>query len=94
MATSDTTSNWSYKNTDRSNNNNNASKQKPNLPFYPAFCFRASATHFAWVKMGAADVHRLTRRLEYGGSSFFRVSLALPICLSNDNLEESALHLC
>ncbi|KAL4777457.1 hypothetical protein BDW60DRAFT_3350 [Aspergillus nidulans var. acristatus] len=71
MATSDTTSNWSYKNTDRSNNNNNASKQKPNLPFYPAFCFRASATHFAWVKMGAADVHRLTRRLEYGERGLF-----------------------
>lgn len=93
MATSDTTSNWSYKNKDRSNSNNNASKQKPKPPFYPAFCFIASPTHFAWVKMGAADVHRLTRRLEYGGSSF-RVFLALPICLSNDNLEESALHLC
>ncbi|CBF69879.1 hypothetical protein AN6240.2 [Aspergillus nidulans FGSC A4] len=71
MATSDTTSNWSYKNKDRSNNNNNASKQKPKLPFYPAFCFRASPTHFAWIKMGAADVHRLTRRLEYGERGLF-----------------------
>ncbi|KAL4754642.1 hypothetical protein BDW72DRAFT_115678 [Aspergillus terricola var. indicus] len=71
MATSDTISNWSYKNKDTSNNNNNVSKQKPHLPFYPAFCFRASPTHFAWVKMGAADIHRLTRRLEYGERDLF-----------------------
>lgn len=29
--------------------------------FYPAFCFKASPTHFTWVKMAAADVHRLQR---------------------------------
>ncbi|KAL6235212.1 hypothetical protein BDW75DRAFT_230498 [Aspergillus navahoensis] len=74
MATSDTTSNWSRKNKGRSNNNNtnnNAAEHKPYIPFYPAFCFRASPTHFAWVKMGAADVHRLTRRLEYGEQGLF-----------------------
>ena len=29
------------------------------LVYYPAFCFKASPTHFSWVKMAAADVHRL-----------------------------------
>ncbi|KAL4978507.1 hypothetical protein BDW66DRAFT_14857 [Aspergillus desertorum] len=71
MATSDITSNWSRKNKGRGINNNNAAKCKPHLPLYPAFCFRASPTHFAWVKMGAADVHRLTRRLEYGEQGLF-----------------------
>ncbi|KAJ5759558.1 hypothetical protein N7520_006714 [Penicillium odoratum] len=28
---------------------------------YPAFCFKASPTHFAWVKMAVADVHRLQK---------------------------------
>ncbi|QKX61530.1 uncharacterized protein TRUGW13939_08682 [Talaromyces rugulosus] len=28
-------------------------------PFYPAFCFPASPTHFAWVKLSIADIHRL-----------------------------------
>ena len=31
------------------------------LIYYPAFCFKASPTHFNWVKMSAADVHRLDR---------------------------------
>ncbi|KAL4992230.1 hypothetical protein BDW68DRAFT_196854 [Aspergillus falconensis] len=71
MATRDTSSNWSRKNEGRSNNNDNAAKHESHLPFYPAFCFKASLTHFAWVKMGAADVHRLTRRLEYGEQGLF-----------------------
>ena len=37
------------------------------LVFYPAFCFRASPTHFAWVKMGAVDVHLLKRRAGFEG---------------------------
>lgn len=35
-------------------------KNEP-LVFYPAFCFKASPTHFTWVKIGAADVHRLRK---------------------------------
>ncbi|RAK95072.1 OB-fold domain-containing protein [Aspergillus ibericus CBS 121593] len=35
------------------------------LPFYPAFCFQASPTHFTWVKIAAVDVLRLKRRAEY-----------------------------
>ncbi|PLN81048.1 hypothetical protein BDW42DRAFT_169881 [Aspergillus taichungensis] len=39
------------------------------LEFYPAYCFKAAPTHFTWVKMAAADVHRLRRRFQYGGTS-------------------------
>jgi hypothetical protein len=35
--------------------------------FYPAFCFKASPTHFAWVKMATADVHRLQRPRNFEG---------------------------
>jgi hypothetical protein len=35
--------------------------------FYPAFCFKASPTHFAWVKMAAIDVHRLRRQRGFEG---------------------------
>lgn len=28
-----------------------------NLTFYPAYCFKASPTYFAWVKLTAFDVH-------------------------------------
>lgn len=31
--------------------------QKPNLSFYPAYCYKASPTFFAWVKLTAFDVH-------------------------------------
>ncbi|KAE8355309.1 hypothetical protein BDV28DRAFT_129323 [Aspergillus coremiiformis] len=41
------------------------------LVFYPAYCFRASPTHFAWVKMGAIDVHLLTRRPGFEDQSTF-----------------------
>lgn len=47
---------------DNSNNNNTG------LTFYPAFCFKASPTHFAWVKMAAADVHRLRSRKGFEGN--------------------------
>ncbi|OJJ59014.1 hypothetical protein ASPSYDRAFT_992503 [Aspergillus sydowii CBS 593.65] len=53
--------------TNDTNNNAAKLKSKPNLTFYPAFCFRASRTNFIWVKIGAADVHRLKRRVEFGG---------------------------
>ncbi|PYH70285.1 OB-fold domain-containing protein [Aspergillus vadensis CBS 113365] len=35
------------------------------LEFYPAYCFKASPTHFTWVKMAAVDVLRLRRRPEF-----------------------------
>ncbi|KAJ5383533.1 Nucleic acid-binding OB-fold [Penicillium concentricum] len=41
------------------------------LVFYPAFCFKASPTHFTWVKMGAADVHRLRRSNNFVGQNIF-----------------------
>lgn len=46
------------------------------LTFYPAFCFKASPTHFAWVKMAAVDVHRLRTRKGFEGNY-------LPIYLPN-----------
>ncbi|KAL4910045.1 hypothetical protein BDW74DRAFT_144313 [Aspergillus multicolor] len=69
MANNDTTTCWNRKNKGKSSNH--AAKHAPNLPFYPAFCFNASPTHFAWVKMGAADVHRLKKRTEYGEQGLF-----------------------
>ncbi|KXG48010.1 Nucleic acid-binding, OB-fold [Penicillium griseofulvum] len=42
-----------------------------NLVFYPAFCFKASPTHFTWVKMSAADVHRLRRSSSFVGQNIF-----------------------
>lgn len=40
--------------------------------FYPAFCFPASPTHFTWVKMCIADIHRLQARKGFEGTiSFF-----------------------
>ncbi|OQE47417.1 hypothetical protein PENCOP_c001G07998 [Penicillium coprophilum] len=42
-----------------------------NLVFHPAFCFKASPTHFTWVKMGAADVHRLRRSSNFVGQNIF-----------------------
>ncbi|KAJ6128602.1 Nucleic acid-binding OB-fold [Penicillium samsonianum] len=41
------------------------------LVFYPAFCFKASPTHFTWVKMGAADVHRLRQSSDFVGQNIF-----------------------
>ncbi|KAJ5613163.1 hypothetical protein N7510_006357 [Penicillium lagena] len=41
------------------------------LVFYPAFCFKASPTHFAWVKMAAVDVHRLRRQPGFEGQNIF-----------------------
>jgi hypothetical protein len=41
------------------------------LTFYPAFCFKASPTHFAWVKLTASDVHRLRKRVEFAGPFVF-----------------------
>ncbi|KAJ5168507.1 uncharacterized protein N7482_004101 [Penicillium canariense] len=39
--------------------------------FYPAFCFKASPTNFAWVKMAAADLHRLQRPRGFEGQKIF-----------------------
>ncbi|CAG8035012.1 unnamed protein product [Penicillium salamii] len=41
------------------------------LAFYPAFCFKASPTHFTWVKIGAADVHRLRKIGSFVGQKVF-----------------------
>ncbi|CAI7657427.1 unnamed protein product [Penicillium bialowiezense] len=41
------------------------------LVFYPAFCFKASPTHFTWVKIGAADVHRLRKYGSFVGQKVF-----------------------
>ncbi|KAL4879128.1 hypothetical protein BJY04DRAFT_102678 [Aspergillus karnatakaensis] len=41
------------------------------LQIYPAFCFRASPTNFAWVKMGITDIHRLEKRSEFGDQGLF-----------------------
>ncbi|KAJ5539501.1 hypothetical protein N7513_007833 [Penicillium frequentans] len=38
---------------------------------YPAFCFKASPTHFAWVKMAIADVHRLEKPSDFDGQKIF-----------------------
>ncbi|KAL4803521.1 hypothetical protein BDV18DRAFT_163078 [Aspergillus unguis] len=57
--------------TSSSSSSSNVTAPKPRLTFYPAFCFTASPTHFAWVKIGAADVHRLKRRVEFGEQGLF-----------------------
>lgn len=31
--------------------------RNPNLTFYPAYCFKASPTYFAWIKLTAFDIH-------------------------------------
>ncbi|KAL1999183.1 hypothetical protein VTN02DRAFT_4929 [Thermoascus thermophilus] len=41
------------------------------LTFYPAFCHKASPTHFAWVKLSAADVHRLKTRRGFEGQNIY-----------------------
>ncbi|KAJ5645250.1 hypothetical protein N7507_011261 [Penicillium longicatenatum] len=38
---------------------------------YPAFCFKASPTHFTWVKMAIADVHRLQKPKNFDGQKVF-----------------------
>ena len=49
------------------------------LEFYPAYCFKAAPTHFTWVKMAAADVHRLRRRFQYGGISITYIQIYILI---------------
>ncbi|KAK2819986.1 hypothetical protein FQN49_007834 [Arthroderma sp. PD_2] len=39
------------------------------LTFYPAYCYKASPTHFTWVKLSAVNVHRLARRRGYEGQN-------------------------
>ncbi|KAM5454383.1 hypothetical protein MaudCBS49596_002401 [Microsporum audouinii] len=41
------------------------------LTFYPAYCYKASRTHFAWVKLSAVNVHRLVRRSGYEGQNIY-----------------------
>ncbi|KAL4933407.1 OB-fold domain-containing protein [Aspergillus undulatus] len=49
----------------------NPKSTHPVLSFYPAFCFKASPTNFAWVKISAADIHRLKRRVGFGEQGLF-----------------------
>ncbi|KUL90158.1 hypothetical protein ZTR_01927 [Talaromyces verruculosus] len=44
---------------------------KEELPFYPAFCFPASPTHFTWVKMSITDIHRLQLRRGFEGQNIY-----------------------
>ncbi|PWY89546.1 hypothetical protein BO94DRAFT_534318 [Aspergillus sclerotioniger CBS 115572] len=48
-----------------------ATADNNDLVFYPAFCFKASPTHFTWVKMAAVDVLRLKRRAEFQDQSTY-----------------------
>lgn len=45
------------------------------LPFYPAFCFPASPTHFTWVKMSITDMHRLQPRRGFEGTTTYLSTL-------------------
>jgi hypothetical protein len=49
--------------------------KKPELSFYPAFCFPASPTHFTWVKLSIADIHRLRPRRGFEGAIYYVVFL-------------------
>ncbi|PYH99606.1 hypothetical protein BO71DRAFT_479294 [Aspergillus ellipticus CBS 707.79] len=42
-----------------------ATADNNDLTFYPSFCFKASPTHFTWVKIAAIDAQKLQRRREY-----------------------------
>ncbi|KAJ5173397.1 hypothetical protein N7492_005990 [Penicillium capsulatum] len=48
-----------------------ATVDQAGLVFYPAFCFKASPTHFAWVKMAAADVQRLQQVRGFEGQKIY-----------------------
>ncbi|PYI07610.1 hypothetical protein BO78DRAFT_366325 [Aspergillus sclerotiicarbonarius CBS 121057] len=48
-----------------------ATADSNDLVFYPGFCFKASPTHFTWVKMAAVDVLRLKRRAEFQDQSTY-----------------------
>jgi len=42
------------------------------LTFYPAYCYKASPTYFAWVKLTAADVHNtLSTRRGFEGQNLY-----------------------
>ncbi|RMJ20801.1 OB-fold nucleic acid binding protein, partial [Aspergillus sp. HF37] len=45
--------------------------KEEDLVFYPAFCFKASPTHFTWVKLAGVDVHQLKRRKEFEAQGTF-----------------------
>ncbi|KAH8699284.1 hypothetical protein BGW36DRAFT_293703 [Talaromyces proteolyticus] len=51
--------------------NTNTVNENANIPFYPAFCFQASPTHFTWVKMGIAEIHRLRIKKGFEGQNIF-----------------------
>ncbi|WEW57239.1 hypothetical protein PRK78_002704 [Emydomyces testavorans] len=39
--------------------------------YYPPYCHKAAPTYFTWVKLGAADVHRLTQPKEFAGQNIY-----------------------
>ncbi|KAL4952012.1 hypothetical protein BDW69DRAFT_28942 [Aspergillus filifer] len=76
MATNDTriTSASTKATTKKSNNaatHPSKTQSDLGLPFYPAYTFKSSPTNFTWVKISAANVHRLTRRSEFGEPGLF-----------------------
>jgi hypothetical protein len=54
----------------------NEANEEEELPFYPAFCFPASPTHFTWVKMSIADIHRLQSRRGFEGIAAYLCNLS------------------
>lgn len=54
---------------DKRKRNKAEENEEEKLPFYPAFCFPASPTHFTWVKMSIADIHRLQSRRGFEGTT-------------------------
>ncbi|KAL2825163.1 hypothetical protein BDW59DRAFT_161880 [Aspergillus cavernicola] len=75
MAPNDARSSNSISNNNNNNNDDDDDDASPTpseeLSFYPAFCYKASPTHFVWVKMGAVDVRRLQRKVEFGDQGLF-----------------------
>lgn len=59
---------------------------RSNMEFYPAYCFKASPTHFSWVKMSAAVVHQLQSRPEYEGK-FLQEPLSAGLELINLDMD-------
>ncbi|KAE8555229.1 hypothetical protein EYB25_003777 [Talaromyces marneffei] len=56
---------------DKRKRNKAEENEEEKLPFYPAFCFPASPTHFTWVKMSIADIHRLQSRRGFEGQNIY-----------------------
>ncbi|KAL4795238.1 hypothetical protein BDV19DRAFT_363394 [Aspergillus venezuelensis] len=72
MATNDTRITSTKATTKKSSNAaTHPPKTQSDLSFYPAYTFKSSPTNFTWVKLSAANIHRLTRRSEFGEPGLF-----------------------